>query len=400
VIYGTRIAIKEQKMVQTRTDCLFQNLPSVTPLQGVSLDDWNDWRWQLRNRIGSVEALLNHLSLSEQERTDIQRAGQRFRWALTPYCLRTISPNDEKCPIRMQQIPTGAELYDTVGSLDPLSEKTNSPVDSVVHVYPDRVAFKVTNVCPTYCRYCFREYFVGDVSEARTHDALHQGIAYIASNTKIRDVLLTGGDPLLLSTDRIRNLLDTLSSISHVEILRIGTRTPSTLPQRIDDELCETLASYHPLWLNTHFNHPKEITRESAAACMRLVDHGIPVGNQSVLLRGINDSLGTMKDLMQLLLRIRVRPYYIYQCQNLQGTAHLRVPIEIGLEIMRGLRGYTTGFGNPTYVLDTPYGKVPLNESYIVGRSGDDVIVKSFDGREWREYNPIGDHKVESSITI
>ena len=352
-------------------------------------EEWNDWRWQMRRRISTVEELGRYLHLSAAERTQISAAGAQYRWSVTPYYVSLMDPGDPACPLRLQQVPSAQELRDDLGLPDPLAELNNSPVPAVVHVYPDRVAFKITNVCPTYCRYCFREYFVGNHEEHHTRAKLQEGIDYIARTPAIRDVLVTGGDPFLFSDERLDELLGRLRAIDHVEIIRCGTRTPCTLPQRITPELCRMLARHHPLWLNTHFNHPRELTAEAARACDLLLRAGIPLGNQTVLLRGVNDTVEVMRALIHGLLRMRVRPYYIFQCQLLAGTAHLRTSIERGLEIMRGLRGHTTGFGVPSYVLDTPYGKVPLAPQYLLGRAGDDVVVRTYDGHLWREPNPL-----------
>ncbi|MCB9890433.1 MAG: KamA family radical SAM protein [Planctomycetes bacterium] len=352
--------------------------------------DWNDWRWQMRNSIRSVEALQNYATLDDAEVAELETAGSRFRWSVTPYVLSLIDDTDPRCPIRRQHLPSGGELAPDFGSLDPLQEGTNSPTKSVVHVYEDRVAFKVVNVCPTYCRYCFREYFVKGSDTRSSQDSIREGLDYIASRPAIRDVLLTGGDPLMMSDERIDGILTELRAMPHVEIVRIGSRTPCTLPQRITDGLVAMLRKHQPLWLNTHFNHPDELTPEASRALNALADAGIPIGNQSVLLAGINDSIDVMKRLCEQLLRVRVRPYYVYQCQTLEGTAHLRVPIERGIEIMDGLRGNTTGFGIPTYVLDTPDGKVPLSASWFVRRDGDEVLVRTPRGRIWREHNPVG----------
>lgn len=356
--------------------------------------DWNDWKWQLRNQITTVEDLTQYVNLTDREREEIRQAGGHFRWAITPYYASLMDRDDPNCPLRRQQVPSVQELSDDIGTLDPLTEQENSPVDAVVHVYPDRVAFKVTNICPTYCRYCFREYFVGNAEGHHSRGSVDEGIEYIRRTPAIRDVLLTGGDPFLLSDGRLEALLSRVRAIPHVEIIRVGTRTPCTLPQRITPELCRMLEKYHPFWLNTHFNHPKEITPEAAQACDRLLRAGIPVGNQTVLLKGINDSSEVMRALVRALVRIRVRPYYIYQCQALKGTAHLRTSIEKGLEIMKSLRGYTSGLAVPTYVLDTPYGKVPLNPQYVVGRDGDDFVLRSYDGQIWREPNPLADGEI------
>ena len=353
--------------------------------------EWNDWRWQMRRRISTVEELGRHLRLSAAERAQIAAAGAQYRWSITPYYVSLMDPGDPACPLRLQQVPSVRELEDGLGLPDPLAERGNSPVDAVVHVYPDRVALKITNVCPTYCRYCFREYFVGNREEHHTRAKLQEGIDYIARTPTVRDVLITGGDPFLFSDERLDELLGRLRAIDHVEIIRFGTRTPCTLPQRVTPELCRMLARHHPLWLNTHFNHPRELTAAAARACDLLLRAGIPLGNQSVLLRGVNDSVAVMRALVHGLLRLRVRPYYVFQCQLLAGTAHLRTSIERGLEIMRGLRGHTTGFGVPSYVLDTPYGKVPLAPQYLLGRAGAEVVVRTYDGHLWREPNPLDD---------
>ena len=360
--------------------------------------EWNDWRWQMRRRISTVEELGRYLHLNEAQRAQIRAAGAQYRWSITPYYASLMDRDDPACPLRLQQVPSAQELEDELGLPDPLAELDNSPVDAVVHVYPDRVAFKITNVCPTYCRYCFREYFVGNHDEHHTRGKLQEGIDYIARTPAIRDVLVTGGDPFLFSDERLDDLLGRLRAIHHVEIIRFGTRTPCTLPQRITPELCRLLARHHPLWLNTHFNHPRELTAEAARACDLLLRAGIPLGNQTVLLQGVNDDVEVMRALIHGLLRMRVRPYYIFQCQLLGGTAHLRTSIERGLEIMQGLRGHTTGFGVPTYVLDTPYGKVPLAPQYLLGRAGDEVVVRTWDGHLWREPNPLNGQRPAVSL--
>jgi lysine 2,3-aminomutase len=255
-------------------------------------------------------------------------------------------------------------------------------------VYPDRIAFCVNNECALYCRFCLRKRMVGDAEWTMKKRELAEALDWIRATPEIRDVLLTGGDPLTYSDARLEWLLAELRQIPHVDIIRLGTRLPVTLPYRVTDALCEMLARYHPIWVNTHFNHPAELTEAAAEACDRLLSAGVPVGNQSVLLKGINDDVATMKELVETLVRMRVRPYYCYQAQLLEGTAHFRVPIERGIEIFRALRGRTSGFAIPRYVLDTPYGKVPLEYPYLKGREGDDVIVESFDGRLWREPNP------------
>ena len=374
--------------------------PGATATRRPTAAQWDDWRWQMRERISTVEELGRYLRLSEAERAQIRAAGTQYRWSITPYYANLMDPDDPACPLRLQQVPSVHELHDDLGLPDPLAELDNSPVDAVVHVYPDRVAFKITNVCPTYCRYCFREYFVGNHDEHHTRAKLQQGIDYIARTPTIRDVLVTGGDPFLFSDERLDDLLGRLRAIDHVEIIRFGTRTPCTLPQRTTPELCRILARHHPLWLNTHFNHPREITPEAARACDLLLGAGIPLGNQTVLLKGVNDDVGVMRALIHGLLRMRVRPYYVFQCQLLAGTSHLRTTIERGLEVMRGLRGHLTGFGVPTYVLDTPYGKVPLVPQYLLGRAGDEVVVRTWDGHLWREPNPLDGQHAALSLPV
>jgi lysine 2,3-aminomutase len=353
------------------------------------LSTWHDWRWQLANRISTVEQLEDYIHLTEEERQGIESALGRFIWSTTPYYASLMDRDDPDCPVRKQIVPALDELFDDVGIADPLEEGAHQPVELIIHVYPDRVAFCVGNRCPTYCRHCLRkETMVGkpdaDFSNAKIDEAIH----YIAANPQIRDVLLTGGDPLLFGDERLERILARLRAIPSVEVIRLGSRSPCTLPQRITPELCEMLKKYHPLYLNTQFNHPKELTPEAEAACAMLANSGIPLGNQSVLLAGINDDLETMKQLCTQLMRMRVRPYYIYQCQTLTGTAHFRTAIEKGVEIMRGLQGHISGLAVPKYLLDTPYGKIPLTPSYLVARDGDDVVMRSWDNHVWREPNP------------
>jgi lysine 2,3-aminomutase len=307
---------------------------------------------------------------------------------ITPYYAALMDPGDPQCPIRRQVVPRSAELEDPAGLADPLDEVAHSPVKNVIRVYQDRIAFCVTNECALYCRFCLRKRMVGEPDWAMKKRELEAALAWIRATPEIRDVLLTGGDPLVFADDKLDWLLGELRGIRHVEIVRLGTRLPVTLPFRITDDLCRLLERHHPIWLNTHFNHPRELTAEAAEACDRLSRAGVPLGNQSVLMRGINDDPATMKALCEGLVRMRVRPYYCYQAQLLEGTAHFRVPVEEGMALFRALRGRTSGFAIPQYVLDTPYGKVPLQHPFFRGREGDDVIVESFDGRLWREPNP------------
>jgi len=359
------------------------------PPHGVDPDCWSDWTWQMRHRVRDAAALARYVRPVPDEIAAIESLARHFRFVITPYYASLMDPDDPECPIRRQVVPRSAEENDPAGLADPLDEVAHSPVKNVVRVYPDRIAFCVNNECALYCRYCLRKRMVGDEEWAMRRRELEAALGWIRDTPAIRDVLLTGGDPLVFSDERLEWLLAELRRIPHVEIVRLGTRLPVTLPFRVTDALCAMLERYHPIWVNTHFNHPRECTEEAAAACDRLLHAGIPVGNQSVLLRGINDDVATMKDLCERLVAMRVRPYYCYQAQLLEGTAHFRVPIERGLEIFRALRGRTSGFAIPQYVLDTPYGKVPLQHPYARGREGDHYVVEAYDGRIWKEPNPL-----------
>lgn len=349
------------------------------------------WKEQLQNRISSLAALSEYVNLTPEEIEGIERASSRFRWAITPYYASLMAPDDPNCPIRRQAIPSPLELDDPAGVPDPLLEEEQRVAPGILKVYPDRVAFLVTNQCPTLCRYCLRKRLAGTEDHHLPQEQMEISLDYLRSTHEIRDVLLTGGDALMLENDALEVLLSRVRVIPHVEIIRLGSRTPCTLPQRITPELCEMLERFHPLYLNTQFNHPKEITPEAAEACHMLSKAGIPLGNQSVLLKGINDDPEIMKQLVQKLMRIRVRPYYLYHCQLLSGTAHFRTSIETGLYIMRKLRGFTSGLAIPTYVLDTPYGKTPLNPTYALAREGDHFAMRTWDGHVWRELNPLAE---------
>ena len=351
---------------------------------------WDDWRWQLAHRITTVDQLSDYVELTEEEIEGIAAAGRQFVWSITPYYASLMDRHDRDCPIRMQAVPSELELCDAIGVADPLAERTNSPVELIIHVYPDRVAFCVGNRCALYCRYCLRkETMVGKKDVDFSEDKISEGIDYIRNHPEVRDVLLTGGDPLLFSDERLDEILGRLREIPTVEVVRIGSRTPCTLPQRITEDLCRMLARHHPLYLNTQFNHPREITPEAETACGRLAAAGIPLGNQSVLLAGINDGAATMKTLCRELMRIRVRPYYLYQCQTLIGTSHFRTSIERGIEILQSIQGHTSGLAVPKYILDTPHGKIPIASSYVIGRDGDDMVLRTWDGKIWRELNPV-----------
>jgi lysine 2,3-aminomutase len=355
----------------------------------VSAERWRDWTWQMRHRIRDVGSLAEWVRPSADEARAVTELAGRFHFVITPYYASLMDPEDPDCPIRRQVVPRTAEAGDPAGLADPLDEVAHSPVKNVIRVYADRIAFCVNNECALYCRFCLRKRMVGEPGWGMRRRELGEALDWIRRTPEIRDVLLTGGDPLVFSDERLEWLLAELRGIPHVEIIRLGTRLPVTLPFRVTPALVAMLERFHPIWVNTHFNHPKELTPEAVAACDRLSRAGIPLGNQSVLLRGINDDPRTMKALCEGLVRARVRPYYCYQAQLLEGTAHFRVPIERGIEIFRALRGRTSGFAIPQYVLDTPHGKVPLQHPYVKGREGDQVVVETFDGQLWRELNPL-----------
>jgi lysine 2,3-aminomutase len=351
---------------------------------------WRDWRWQMRNRIHHPDQLRTFITPTDDELEAIVVTDGIFRWNITPYYAALMDPHDPGCPIRRQVVPRMSEMQpDIVGVVDPLEEEAHSPVKNLIHNYRDRVAFCVTAECAIYCRYCLRKRMVGDAGFFMNKAELQEALDYLAAHPEIRDVLLTGGDPLIFGEANLEWLLGRLRAIPHIEVIRLGTRLPVTLPYRITPALCALLERYHPVWINTHFNHPRELTEEAAEACARLLRAGVPVGNQTVLLRGINDDAETMRVLCEGLVRMRVRPYYLYQAQLIGGTAHFRTSIEKGMEIMAVLQGRTSGFALPRYVLDTPFGKVPLNGSYVRGRAGDHVVVASYEGRLWAEPNPV-----------
>ncbi len=346
---------------------------------------WNDWRWQLRNRITTLEQLERLVpTLTPEEHAGTLLANTKLALAITPYFFNLIDPSDENCPIRRQVIPRIEETHTAPWEMsDPCGEDEHSPVPGLVHRYPDRVLFLVTDRCASYCRYCTRSRLVSNASGYDFHPEFEKQIEYIRRTPSVRDVLLSGGDPLLLSDEKLEYLLDRLRAIPHVEFLRIGTRIPIFLPQRITPALCAMLRKYHPLFMSVHSNHPRELTTEVRDALGRLADAGIPLGNQSVLLRHVNDDVAVMRAHVQKLLMCRVKPYYIYQCDLIAGSAHLRASVRKGLEIMEGLRGHTTGYAVPQYVIDAPGGggKVPVNPEYVLSRNADRVVIRNFEGK-------------------
>ena len=359
----------------------------------VSDADWSDWRWQVRNRIKNVDDLDKYISLTDQERHDISNVLSKFRMAITPYYLTLINTEDPNCPIRKQAIPSVYEMV--VGEndmLDPLAEDTDSPVPGLTHRYPDRVLFLITDMCSMYCRHCTRRRFAGQKDQKMPQDRIDMAIDYIRQNSEIRDVLLSGGDALLVSDEILEDIIKRLREIEHVEIIRLGTRTPVVLPQRITQEFVDMLKKYHPIWLNTHFNHYDEITIESKEAIDRLANAGIPLGNQSVLLKGVNDSVEVMKTLVQRLAYIRVRPYYIYQCDLSLGIEHFRTPVSKGIEIIEGLRGHTSGYCVPTFVVDAPGGggKIPVMPNYVISQAPGKIVLRNYEGVISTYSEPVG----------
>jgi lysine 2,3-aminomutase len=345
--------------------------------------EWNDWKWQVKNRIETFDELKKLLPLTEAEEAGIKESLKTLRMAITPYYLSLIDVENPHCPIRKQAVPTIAELcHSSADLLDPLHEDTDSPVPGLTHRYPDRVLLLITDQCSMYCRHCTRRRFAGQHDGESSSERIDRAIEYIAKTPQIRDVLLSGGDALLVSDVKLESIIQRLRAIPHVEIIRIGTRVPVVCPQRITDDLVNMLKKYHPIWVNTHFNHSNEITPEAVAACAKMADVGIPLGNQSVLLRGVNDCAMVMKKLVHNLVKIRVRPYYIYQCDLSMGLEHFRTPVSKGIEIIENLRGHTSGYAVPTFVVDAPGGggKTPVMPTYLVSQSPHKVVLRNFEG--------------------
>lgn len=363
--------------------------------QDVPEEKWNDWRWQLSNRLNSVEDFEKVLPLTDSEKKALATQGL-FRVDITPYYASLIDPNDPDDPIRKQVVPRADEIVPFTGMMeDSLAEDRHSPVPGLVHRYPDRVLMLVTTQCASYCRYCTRSRIVGDPSATFSRQDFEAQLEYLRNTPQVRDVLLSGGDPLTLAPKLLEELISRLREIPHIEIIRIGSRVPVFMPQRVTPELCDMLQKYHPLWLNIHVNHPNEITAELAAATDRLTRSGIPLGNQSVLLAGVNDCVHIQRKLVQDLVRIRVRPYYLYQCDLVEGAGHFRTPVAKGIEIIEGLRGHTSGYAVPTFVVDAPGGggKIPVLPNYQISMSDHKIILRNYEGyittyEEPIEYKP------------
>ncbi|MBE6067642.1 MAG: lysine 2,3-aminomutase [Clostridium lundense] len=346
-------------------------------------EQWNDWKWQVKNRITSVEQLKKVINILPEEENAIDKCLKTLRMGISPYYATLINPNDPQDPVRKQAVPTIHELnFSTADMNDPLHEDASSPVPGLTHAYPDRVLLLVTDMCSMYCRHCTRRRFAGHKDDSMPQDRIDKAIEYIRNTPVVRDVLLSGGDALMISDEKLEYILKKLREIPHVEIIRLGTRTPVVNPMRITDDLVNMLKKYHPIWINTHFNHPNEITKNSIEACEKLANVGIPLGNQTVLLRGINDCIHIQKDLVHKLVKMRVRPYYLYQCDLSQGIEHFRTKVSKGIEIIEGLRGHTSGYAVPTFVVDAPGGggKIPVMPQYLISQSPNKVVLRNYEG--------------------
>ncbi|MFA4989569.1 MAG: KamA family radical SAM protein [Candidatus Omnitrophota bacterium] len=384
-------AVENQKVQQesspvVRTSRRQRDYQQIAIYKDVNPLDWEDWHWQIKNRICTKEALTQVINLTPDEEKGIDKAKGRLSMAITPYWGTLLDPEDAGCPLRRQAVPVIQESIIAPHEMtDPCAEDRDSPAPHLVHRYPDRVLLLATDHCAMYCRHCTRRRLVGDheTKDANSSSRFDAALEYIKSDRKIRDVLISGGDPLILEDEELENLLQNLRAISHVEFLRIGTRAPVTLPQRITEKLVNMLKKYSPVWISIHFNHPKEITKRCKIACDMLAEAGIPLGSQSVLLKGINDRPYIMKKLVHELLQIRVRPYYIYQCDPVRGTQHFRTPVATGINIMEKLRGHTSGYAVPTYVIDGPGGggKIPVGPNYILSQAKGKYVLRNYKGK-------------------
>jgi lysine 2,3-aminomutase len=351
-----------------------------------AMEKWNDHKWQLRNRINSLEELESKINLSREECSGILLSGNKLAMSITPHYMNLVDKDDPNCPIRRQIIPRIEETWEDPAELsDPCGEDSHMPVPGLVHRYPDRVLFLVTDRCASYCRYCTRSRVVSGVGEQQLETQYEAAFEYLENTPTVRDVLLSGGDPLLFTDAKLDRILTRLRQIPHIQFVRIGSRIPIFLPQRITPELCEMLKKHHPLFISIHTNHPKELTSEVQEGLIRLAEAGIPLGNQSVLLKGVNDDVMTQRALVHKLLMCRVKPYYLYQCDLIEGSSHLRTSVSKGLEIIEGLRGHTSGYAIPQYVIDGPGGggKIPVNPNYVVQHTDNQVVLRNYEGKEF-----------------
>ena len=377
-----------------------RNWKDIPLWKDVTDEQWNDWHWQVNNRLNTVDQIKQVVDLTADEEADIAKVMDGFRVGITPYYASLMDPDDPGCPVRRQAVPILEETHRSEADmLDPLHEDEDSPAPGLTHRYPDRVLFLITDQCSMYCRHCTRRRLAGETDGARSMDDIKACIDYIRRTPVVRDVLLSGGDCLCVEDDVLEYIISELRKIEHVEIVRLGSRTPVVMPQRITDDLCNMLKKYHPIWLNTHFNHPKEMTPEAMEACRKLADVGIPLGNQSVLLRGVNDDVHVMRNLMHVLVKNRVRPYYIYQCDLSLGIEHFRTPVSKGIEIIEGLRGHTSGYAVPTFVVDAPGGggKTPVMPQYVISQTPDKIILRNYEGVITTYTEPVGLPPLECS---
>ncbi len=360
-----------------------RNWKEVPLWKDVTEEQWNDWHWQVENRLTTVDEIAEVVNLNEKEKEDISKVMDGFRVGITPYYASLMDPDDERCPVRMQAVPILGETHTSAEDMaDPLHEDEDSPAPGLTHRYPDRVLFLITDQCSMYCRHCTRRRIAGENDGSRSREDIDACIAYIKRTPQIRDVLLSGGDCLCVEDATLEYIFSELRKIPHVEIVRLGSRTPVVMPMRITDALCEMIKKYHPVWLNTHFNHPKEMTKEAEVALAKLANAGIPLGNQTVLLKGINDCPHIMRDLVHILVKNRVRPYYIYQCDLSLGIGHFRTPVSTGIQLIESLRGHTSGYAVPTFVVDAPGGggKTPVMPQYIISQAPGKIVLRNYEG--------------------
>lgn len=372
-----------QKSVSSNPQKKGRHYTEIEMWKDVTQEQWDSWQWQVRNRIVDLEGLKKVINLTAEEEEGVKKSLEILRMGITPYYAALMDPDDPHCPVRMQAVPVINETHKNENDMDdPLHEDHDSPVPGLTHRYPDRVLLLITDMCSMYCRHCTRRRFAGAKDDVMPLKRIDRAIEYIRETKQVRDVLLSGGDCLLVSDDRLEYIISKLREIDHVDIIRLGSRTPVVMPQRITPGLVSMLKKYHPVWLNTHFNHSKEITPEAIKACEMMADAGIPLGNQSVLLRGINDCTHIMRHLVHDLVKMRVRPYYIYQCDLSVGIEHFRTPVSKGIEIVEGLRGHTSGYCIPTFVVDAPGGggKTPVMPQYMISQSPDRIVLRNYEG--------------------
>ncbi|MCF7926790.1 MAG: lysine 2,3-aminomutase [Candidatus Izimaplasma sp.] len=357
----------------------------------VTITEWNDWHWQVKNRIQTADDLNNYIQLTRDEKDHISQVLKKFRMAITPYYLTLINPDKKHDPIRLQSVPMINEFHVSLHEdKDPLAEEADQVAPGLTHRYPDRVLFLISDMCSMYCRHCTRRRFAGQKDTNQSNQNIEKALDYIKEHTEINDVLLSGGDALLVSDERLEYIIKELRKIEHVGVIRLGSRTPVVMPQRITTGLVNILKKYHPIWVNTHYNHSKELTPEAKTALDKLANAGIPLGNQSVLLKGVNDCVNVMKKLVKRLIQLRVRPYYIYQCDLAEGIAHFRTPVSKGIEIIEGLRGHISGIAVPTFVVDAPGGggKIPVMPNYIISQAPGKTILRNYEGMITTYYGP------------